>query len=99
MRQDTTRASTRTDQAPRSIGHIAADLVDSRLDSRPVLIILDAGQGGGCEDFPGCLVAKSTGGDVSEAASITAQAGHNYYIVVDGYNGDAGAFSLSIGCP
>jgi hypothetical protein len=83
---------------PSASGQVTVELADMTRDLD--LIVLREGAGGGCDPRRrGCVGASSTGGVASEAVTFTAEAGTPYYIVVDGYGTNAGAFALTVTCP
>lgn len=61
------------------------------------LIVLGEGAGGGCDPDAGCVAASSTTG--VETVTFTAAADEAYYLVVDGYGGAAGDFTIAVSCP
>lgn len=62
------------------------------------LVVLSALPNGSCEPrTTGCLGASST--TVAESVSFPVQGGEAYYIVVDGFGTDAGAFTFTVTCP
>lgn len=64
------------------------------------LVVLGEGAAGGCDvHAPGCLGASSTAGTSNESVTFTATAGNDYYLVVDGFASNAGAFTLDANCP
>lgn len=61
------------------------------------LIVLEETATGTCEPrSTGCIAASSTESD--ETVTFTARAGVAYYVIVDGYGNDAGAFTLGVSC-
>jgi len=60
-------------------------------------LLLVGESGGDCDAAGACLGTSQT--EVSpETITFNANAGTTYYIIVDGYAGDAGSFSLSVTC-
>ena len=61
------------------------------------LFVLAPGVGGECDAWNNCLWASSTG-DPVESISFDAIAGQTYFFIVDGYDGDAGPYEISVSC-
>jgi hypothetical protein len=81
---------------PGASGDVTVTLADLNADLD--LLVLASLPGGACEPRdPGCLGASSTTGD--ETVTFAAEAGADYYVVVDGYGGDSGSFQLAVDCP
>ena len=60
------------------------------------LMILEAGAENQC--LPAnCVAAGDLEGD--DSVTFTAKAGTTYYVVVDGYNGNEGSYSITLACP
>jgi hypothetical protein len=62
------------------------------------LVVVAEGAGGGC-DPRACVAASSTAGTANESVTFTATAGRTYYLIVDGYGANSGAFTLQTSCP
>jgi hypothetical protein len=66
------------------------------------LVVLDPSTASGaCEPtYPGCRASRSVGGLGTEPISITgATGGQVFYVIVEGYNSNAGTFTLNVNCP
>jgi hypothetical protein len=76
-------------------GTVTAELSISGSDDLELFVVGAAG--GDCDPSGDCLdYSQST--TTTETVSFTATAGDTYYLIVDGYNGASGAFSLSVTC-
>jgi hypothetical protein len=61
------------------------------------LVVLAADANGGCEPLSTCVTASATA-SATETVSFTATAGATYFIIVDGYQGAAGAYAIAVSC-
>jgi hypothetical protein len=81
---------------PTASGQVTAKL--SGLGTDLDLVVLRATASGACDPTSGgCLASSSTSGP--EQVTFTVTAAQPYYLVVDGYNGASGAFTLQVTCP
>ena len=61
------------------------------------LFVLEAVNDGGCDPNE-CLDSSRSGGTSDESVTFSVLSGETYYIVVDGYNGNTGPYSISLTC-
>jgi cysteine-rich repeat protein len=81
---------------PATTGSVSVQLANMTADLD--LIVLHANASGACDPLGACVAASATSAP-TESLTFTATAGQSYFLVVDGYQGATGGFTLQVSCP